>query len=203
MPYPVNRRDFVRACAVTAGASLAPAAWRQAGGPTDRKESVRGMKLGVVTYNIAKDWDVPTMIEKCTEIGIEGVELRTTHAHGVEPSLSAEERREVRARFEDSPVTLWAMVISLELSEHVAYCDPSGDQANFSMASRGRADPPKRGTIKAPASSSFISAQKEISALSGVQLRFVHLRDWKTSRLCPLTISWMMTLCVLGNIRAT
>ncbi|MGB9587103.1 MAG: sugar phosphate isomerase/epimerase family protein [Armatimonadota bacterium] len=67
------------------------------------------MKLGLVTYNIANKWDVPTIIEKCKAIGIEGVELRTTHAHGVEPSLSKAERKEVRQRFEDAGITLWGL----------------------------------------------------------------------------------------------
>ncbi|MCL6628007.1 MAG: sugar phosphate isomerase/epimerase [Armatimonadetes bacterium] len=67
------------------------------------------MKLGLVTYNIANKWDVPTIIEKCKAIGIEGVELRTTHAHGVEPSLSKAERKEVRKRFEDAGITLWGL----------------------------------------------------------------------------------------------
>jgi sugar phosphate isomerase/epimerase len=35
-----------------------------------------------------------------------GVELRVEHAHGVEPSLSAQERLEVKKRFADSPVVL-------------------------------------------------------------------------------------------------
>ncbi|MBN1581327.1 MAG: sugar phosphate isomerase/epimerase, partial [Anaerolineae bacterium] len=67
------------------------------------------MKLGLVTYMIASQWDVPTMIETCTALGYQGVELRTTHAHGVELSLSQQERREVRARFADSDVTLWGL----------------------------------------------------------------------------------------------
>ncbi len=64
------------------------------------------MKLGLVTYNLAKDWDIPTIIGKCTANGFEGVELRTTHAHGVEPHLSPAQRAEVRRMFADSPVTL-------------------------------------------------------------------------------------------------
>lgn len=64
------------------------------------------MKLGLVTYNLAKDWDVDTIIEKCTETKFEGVELRTTHAHGVEVTLSASERQEIRQKFEGSAVTL-------------------------------------------------------------------------------------------------
>jgi len=64
------------------------------------------MKLGLVTYNLAKDWDVPTIIEMCEKTGFEGVELRTTHAHGVEVGLSKAEREEVKARFADSKVAL-------------------------------------------------------------------------------------------------
>ena len=64
------------------------------------------MRLGIVTYNIAADWDIPAILANCQETGIQGVELRTTHAHGVEPALSAHERGEVRARFADSPVTI-------------------------------------------------------------------------------------------------
>jgi sugar phosphate isomerase/epimerase len=67
------------------------------------------MKLGLVTYNLAKDWDVPTLIERCRSTGFEGVELRTTHAHGVEPSLGKEARQEVRRRFEDSEIVLWGL----------------------------------------------------------------------------------------------
>ena len=64
------------------------------------------MKLGLVTYNMAKDWDVPTIIENCAATGFQGVELRTTHAHNVEVNLSPNERQEVRQQFEDSPIEL-------------------------------------------------------------------------------------------------
>ncbi|MGZ5544688.1 MAG: sugar phosphate isomerase/epimerase family protein [Limisphaerales bacterium] len=67
------------------------------------------MKLGIVTYNIAKDWDVPTIIKNCTETKYEGVELRTTHKHGVEVNLTKEQRAEVRKRFTDSPVQLMGL----------------------------------------------------------------------------------------------
>src|SRR5262245_59949833 len=63
-----------------------------------------GMRLGSVTYNIAKDWDVPSIIKNLTATGFEGVELRTTYAHGVEVSLSKQERAEVKKRFADSKV---------------------------------------------------------------------------------------------------
>jgi sugar phosphate isomerase/epimerase len=63
------------------------------------------MKLGLVTYQWGKDWDLPTLIANCELTGFHGVELRTQHAHGVETSLSAGERAEVKKRFADSPVT--------------------------------------------------------------------------------------------------
>jgi sugar phosphate isomerase/epimerase len=72
------------------------------------------MKLGLVTYNMAKDWDVPTLIEKCRATGFEAVELRTTHAHGVEPSLSAAERQAVRRQFADSGVRLLSLGTACE-----------------------------------------------------------------------------------------
>ena len=67
------------------------------------------MKLGLVTYNVARDWDVATILKNCKAAGIEGVEPRTTHAHGIEPSLAPERRREVRKQFEDAGVALWGL----------------------------------------------------------------------------------------------
>jgi sugar phosphate isomerase/epimerase len=64
------------------------------------------MKLGTVSYNLAMDWDIPTIIANCTEAKFEGVELRTTHKHGVEVTLSPQQRAEVKKRFADSPVAL-------------------------------------------------------------------------------------------------
>jgi len=63
------------------------------------------MKLGLVTYQWAKDWDLPTLIANCSKTGVLGVELRTEHAHGVETKLNAAQRAEVKQMFEDSPVT--------------------------------------------------------------------------------------------------
>lgn len=63
------------------------------------------MKLGLVTYQWGKDWDLPTLIANCEKSGLLGVELRTEHAHGVETSLSASQRADVKKRFADSQVT--------------------------------------------------------------------------------------------------
>ncbi len=64
------------------------------------------MKFGLVTYQWGRDWDLPTLIANCEKAKVLGVELRTTHAHGVEPNLNAQQRSEVKKRFKDSPVVL-------------------------------------------------------------------------------------------------
>ena len=64
------------------------------------------MKPGLVTYLWGKDWDVPTIIQNCEKTKLLGVELRTEHKHGVEPSLSSIQRGEVKKLFEDSAVEL-------------------------------------------------------------------------------------------------
>jgi len=65
----------------------------------------KGMRFGLVTYQWAKDWDLPTIISNCEKAGFQGVELRTQHAHKVETSLNAAQRADVRKRFADSKVT--------------------------------------------------------------------------------------------------
>ena len=67
------------------------------------------LHLGIVTYNIAKDWDIETLIRNCEEAKIEGVELRATHAHGVEVSLTKEQRGKVKTRFQNSKVQLMGL----------------------------------------------------------------------------------------------
>jgi sugar phosphate isomerase/epimerase len=72
------------------------------------------MRLGLVTYNLAKDWDIPTIIKRSEAAGFEAVELRTTHAHGVEPSLSAGQREAVKEQFQRSKVKLLSLGSTLE-----------------------------------------------------------------------------------------
>jgi sugar phosphate isomerase/epimerase len=64
------------------------------------------MQLGMVTYNLGRDWDCATLIENCEASGFFGVELRTSHAHGVEVGLDMRQRQEVKARFADSSVAI-------------------------------------------------------------------------------------------------
>jgi len=72
------------------------------------------LRLGLVTYNLARNWDVPTIIQMCSETGFEAVELRTTHAHGVEPSIDEEQRRKVKRIFGESPVRLLSLGTTCE-----------------------------------------------------------------------------------------
>jgi sugar phosphate isomerase/epimerase len=63
------------------------------------------LKLGLMTYSIAKDWNLETCIKNCLECKLEHIEFRTTHAHGVEVSLSKAERRDVKQRLADAGLT--------------------------------------------------------------------------------------------------
>ena len=64
------------------------------------------MRLGAVTYNVLKDWDLETIITNLEKAGFEAVELRTGHKHGVETSLGAAARQQVAQRFTKSKVRL-------------------------------------------------------------------------------------------------
>jgi sugar phosphate isomerase/epimerase len=97
-----DRRDFLKSAGALAAAGVvAPQALAA--------ESSKPLKfrLGIVTYNIAAAWDLPTMLKVCKNVGISPVELRTTHKHGVEPSLSKDARKEVRQRFADAGIEIW------------------------------------------------------------------------------------------------
>lgn len=64
------------------------------------------MKLGLVTYNLAADWDLDTLIERCQATGFTGLEPRTGHKHGIEAALSKTERDAVKKRFADAGIDL-------------------------------------------------------------------------------------------------
>ena len=96
----LSRRAFIHQSLV-AGFSLAALPLV----PSFAGSKKNGMKFGLVTYEWAKDWDLPTLISNCEKTGVLGVELRTQHAHAVEVNLSASQRLEVKKRFADSKVT--------------------------------------------------------------------------------------------------
>ncbi len=99
------RRQFLQTGAVAA-AGLAASPARAAAPALPRPKGPK-FRLGLVTYNLAAAWDLPTLLRVCKATGISPVELRTTHAHGVEPSLTKAQRREVRQRFADAGVEIW------------------------------------------------------------------------------------------------
>jgi hydroxypyruvate isomerase len=72
------------------------------------------IQLGAVTYNVLKDMDLETIIQTLEKVGFSGVELRTTHKHGVEPSISEAERQAVKARFERSKIKLYSFGTTCE-----------------------------------------------------------------------------------------
>jgi hypothetical protein len=86
--------------------------------------------LGTVTYNVPKDWDLATLLRILPEAGIHAVEFRTTHAHGVEPTLSAAERAEVKRRCADAGMRQLSLGSICEfhspdpavVQQHVATC---------------------------------------------------------------------------------
>jgi sugar phosphate isomerase/epimerase len=99
-----SRRDFLQESVGFGVAALAAGPLGEAlAGAAERPGSK--MRLGLVTYLWGQDWDLPTVIANCEKTGVLGVELRTEHKHGVEPSLSLPQRKEVKRRFDDSRVT--------------------------------------------------------------------------------------------------
>src|SRR5689334_1024639 len=66
----------------------------------------RKYQLGSVTYQLFQNADLETTITELEKAGYAAVELRTTHKHGVEPSIGPEQRKQVRERFARSKVRL-------------------------------------------------------------------------------------------------
>ncbi|QDT21567.1 sugar phosphate isomerase/epimerase family protein [Gimesia chilikensis] len=97
-----SRRDFLKTSAL--GGMLAMGGGLPALARAEEKKAQA--QYGLVTYQWAKDWDLPTLLKNCETANVLGVELRTTHKHGVERDLNKTERREVAKKFMDSPVTL-------------------------------------------------------------------------------------------------
>ncbi len=102
----LTRRGFMAATGTTAAAGML-ASQASAGQPAAGGAPALKYRLGIVTYNIAATWDVPTILRVCRNVGLSPVELRTTHRHGVEPTISDQARKDVRQRFADAGVEIW------------------------------------------------------------------------------------------------
>jgi len=95
-----SRRRFIQ---TSLGAGVALALFKDF--PEILASASKGMKMGLVTYQWGRDWDLPTLISNCEKAGYLGVELRVQHAHKVEIDLTGAQRAEVKKRFADSAVT--------------------------------------------------------------------------------------------------
>jgi len=100
MDRPSSRREFARTGLVSASALLLSRRLR--GEPPQSHPPSGRIHLGLVTYNVAKDWDLETLLRNCREAGLTGVEFRTTHAHGVERTLPLPRRAEVRRQCQEA-----------------------------------------------------------------------------------------------------
>lgn len=126
----MKRRDFLAAPALLGLPAVAPA---------PRQETGPKFQLGTVTYNVGAGMDLSTLLASCKAAGFGWVELRTTHAHKVEPSLDAAARAEARKRIEDSGVRLWGFgsvcefhapdpaVVKKNVDECRAFCELARD----------------------------------------------------------------------------
>lgn len=123
----MNRREFLAVSTTAAAAMALPTTRTSAAQPASNGSgSPPPFKLGIVTYQIAADWDLPTILRVLKNVGIGGCELRTTHKHGVEPSLGKPQRQEVRKQFEASGIQLWGLGTTCEFQSP----DPSVVQKN-------------------------------------------------------------------------
>lgn len=120
----LSRRDFLSSAAGAAAVGLLPR--------TAVAQSPRRFQLGLVTYNVAKDWDLPAILKVCKETGVAAVECRTTHKHGVEPALTPEQRNDVKKQFADSGVVFWGCGSTCEF--HAA--DPAVVKKNIEDCKR-------------------------------------------------------------------
>ena len=121
---PVSRRHFLSTSSATV---LSAASLTRAMAATGSVET--SMKFGLVTYLWGQDMDLPTLLIACEKSGLGGVELRTEHRHGVEPTLSKQQRQDVRRRFQDSAVTLVGYGSNAQFHE----ADPEKLKANIEL----------------------------------------------------------------------
>ncbi|MCP4639148.1 MAG: TIM barrel protein, partial [bacterium] len=75
-----------------------------------------------VTYLWGQDWDLPTLIGNCEKTGLQGVELRVEHKHGVTVDMTPAQRAEVKKRFADSPV------VNLGMGTNQDFDDPNPEK---------------------------------------------------------------------------
>lgn len=128
----LDRRTFLRSTTALAAAQLALGGRGASvlAADASAKSPAAKMRFGLVTYMWGADWDLPTLIANCEKAQALGVELRTEHAHGVDPEISSEKRVEVKKRFADCPITL----VGLGCNECFHHADPKVLAASIARA---------------------------------------------------------------------
>jgi sugar phosphate isomerase/epimerase len=99
----MKRRNFIQTAGVAALASASIKSAASVGNHVSLAPKP-ALKVGLMTYNLGKDWDIDTIIKNCTETKFMHVELRTTHKHGVEVTLNKNQRAEVKKKFAGSAI---------------------------------------------------------------------------------------------------
>ena len=129
-----NRREFLKesgvasaALAMGVSAARAEAVETRQTRPETAALRKPPLRIGLMTYNLARDWDIETIIKNCSQAKFEHVELRTTHAHKVEVDLTPQQRAEVKKRFEDSRIK----AISLASGFSYHHADPNRLRENI------------------------------------------------------------------------
>jgi sugar phosphate isomerase/epimerase len=124
-----SRRNFLNIAAVSTAAVVIPD-FTTYSEKQKKKSAVplnnNPLKLGLMTYQVGRTWDIETIIKNCKETKFEHVQLRTTHAHGVEVTLSAAKRAEVKKRFADA-----GLAISLASAFQYHFTDPAELRKNI------------------------------------------------------------------------
>ena len=118
----LDRRGFMAVSALAATSGAWAESLRRSMG-----SSIATPRFGMVTYLWGRDLQLAELISACESSQLEGVELRTTHAHGVEPAISEKDAREIRARFADSSVDL------VGLGSNERFDSPDSDRLAASM----------------------------------------------------------------------
>ena len=126
-----TRRNFLQSGMALASGTVASGLLTSTAAMTAEPPKPK-MKFGLVTYLWGKDFQLPELIDVCEKSGVMGLELRTEHAHGVEPSLSKAARKEVRRRFDDSPVELVGYGSNAQYHE----ADPAKVRENIELTKR-------------------------------------------------------------------
>lgn len=104
MTHSISRRGFLATTAATglAAASASTINTTQLYAQDSTQEQLAPQRIGIMTYMLGAAWDLDTLIANCVETKFEHIELRTTHSHGVEVTLSTSEREVVKKKCEDA-----------------------------------------------------------------------------------------------------